>query len=174
MVYNTGFSSVVESKYLGLGLTHKLIKASVVVNPKPTMRYLSGKTIIINLPMGITKEFILALKRRNEVILRFPMFDFEEYEPYSLEPVNTITYSNVSSSTPAFEKGFDFTNYKDDEYSDLIYVDSFSYISNEVYNESLTVIGFTCHQIGLITDKMSEVGCTEEFRYSKVNLQYLI
>ena len=74
MILFNGLPSILESLYLGDDITDKLTLSDIVVNPINSS-YLSGKTIILNMP-NLNKTVIEnILNKGNTVVSRIPGYN---------------------------------------------------------------------------------------------------
>lgn len=74
MIYFNGLFSILESLYLNINVTDKLINSTIIVNPN-SASYTFGKTIILNMP-GINENLIEKLiNNGNTIISRIPGYN---------------------------------------------------------------------------------------------------
>lgn len=93
MILFNGLPSVLESLYLEDDITDKLTSSDIIVNPISSS-YLTGKTIILNMPK-ISKNIIEeVLRKGNTVISRIPGYNPKiKVVPYLERPLFNIFWN---------------------------------------------------------------------------------
>lgn len=93
MILFNGLPSILESLYLGDDITDKLTLSDIVVNPINSS-YLSGKTIILNMP-NLNKTVIEnILNKGNTVVSRIPGYNSKiKVIPYLEKPLFNVFWN---------------------------------------------------------------------------------
>lgn len=147
MIYFNGLLSIFESLYLkDFNITDKLIKADIVVNPT-SHSYMSGKTVILNIP-GVNQNILEhLLTNGNKVISRIPGYKGNiEFIPYLEQPIFEIMWNGKTIQDIDCNNIDNLEDYEVD-YPNLYFPKAINY-KDTVVDGYPSALGYLLFQVG--------------------------